>query len=310
MCPIDCFECDDRQGLSMNLQDLRYFAAVAEYEHFGRAADSCHVSQPTLSGQIRKLEEHLGVTLFERTNKRVALTPVGTRLLIHARRALEEASLLESAAKASRGQLNGPLRLGAIPTLAPYLMPLILKPLREAHPNMPIELWEDLTDSLLARLRAYELDAALIATDPAEGDLVSRPLFDERFLAALPRSHPLAESARVSETELGRDVLVLAEGHCLASQTLEACGRADRGSLRAASLETLVNLVGAGYGTTLVPALAAPWLQPREVAVRPLEGGAHRTVRLVARSSFPRPKALDAVERVVRKTVQPALSAG
>lgn len=287
----------------MTLQDLRYFAAVAEHAHFGHASAACHVSQPTLSVQLRKLEEYLGVTLFERTNRRVALTPAGEKLLVHARRALEEAALVESAAKASRGQLAGPFRLGVIPTLAPYLMPAIWKPLHDACPKMTIELWEDLTQPLLDRLRSHRLDAALLATPVESGDLETRELFREPFLAALPPRHRLARPGRVSEAALSRDILVLAEGHCLASQALEACGssRAGDSSLQAASLETLVNLVSAGYGTTLVPALAAGMLGARGVVLRPLEGGAFRTIRLVARTSFPRPKALAAIEKVVRE---------
>lgn len=198
----------------MNLQELRYFVAVAEHRHFGRAANACHVSQPTLSGQLRKLEEHLGVTLFERTNKRVALTPAGERILDHARKALSEASLVEAVAKASRDQLIGPLKLGIIPTLAPYLTPLILDPLREAHPGMTIELWEDVTLSLLDRLRSHLLDAALIATEVPEEGLSATALFVDPFLAALPASHPLASAEAVDESDLAADILVLADGHC------------------------------------------------------------------------------------------------
>jgi LysR family hydrogen peroxide-inducible transcriptional activator len=287
----------------MNLQELSYFVAVAEHRHFGRAAQACHVSQPTLSGQLLKLEQQLGVTLFERNNRRVSITPIGEKMLEHARRALEEAELVKSVAKTSRDQLVGPLKLGVIPTLAPYLIPLILGPLREAYPQLTIELWEDVTVSLLERLRSQRLDAALLATAIPESDLTSVALFDEPFLAALPSSHRLASRKKIDVGDLADDLLVLADGHCLAGQAREACGR--RGdalrqrALQAASLETLANLVAAGYGTTLAPQLAASSMERRGVVLRPLMGKASRTIRLASRPTFPRPKALQALAKVI-----------
>lgn len=287
----------------MNLQELTYFVAVAEHRHFGRAAQACHVSQPTLSGQLLKLEQQLGVTLFERNNRRVSITPVGERILEHARRALEEAGLVESVAKTSRDQLVGPLKLGVIPTLAPYLIPLILGPLREAHPRLTIELWEDITVSLLERLRSQRLDAALLATEVPESDLTTMVLFDEPFLAALPAGHRLASRKKIDQADLADDLLVLADGHCLAGQARDACGRSSdalpQRALQAASLETLANLVAAGYGTTLAPQLAASSMERRGVVLRPLIGKASRTIRLASRPTFPRPKALQALVKVI-----------
>jgi len=290
----------------MNLQELTYFVAVAEHRHFGRAAQACHVSQPTLSGQLLKLEQQLGVTLFERNNRHVSITPIGERILEHARRALEEAGLVESVAKKSQDQLIGPLKLGVIPTLAPYLIPLILGPLREAYPRLTIELWEDITVSLLDRLRSQRLDAALLATEVPESDLTTVDLFHEPFLAALPAGHRLASRKAISVAELADDLLVLADGHCLAGQARDACGRSGRSSdilpqraLQAASLETLANLVAAGYGTTLAPQLAASSMERRGVVLRPLIGKASRTIRLASRPTFPRPKALQALVRVI-----------
>lgn len=173
----------------MNLQELRYLVAVAEHRHFGRAADVCNVSQPTLSSQIRKLEDELGVTLLERTNKRVELTAVGSQILEHARRALAEAGQMEVVARAARDPLVGPLKLGVIPTLAPYLMPMILKPLRQSYPGLTIELWEDQTRSLIDGLRNHRLDAALLATPPDSPEITEIALFDEPLLAALPLNH-------------------------------------------------------------------------------------------------------------------------
>lgn len=296
----------------MNIQELRYFAAVADHLHFGRAAKACHVSQPTLSGQLRKLERHLGVTLFERTNKRVALSAAGEKILDHARRTLRDAALVEEVARASQDQLAGPLRLGVIPTLAPYLVPLILEPLRSSDPRMNIVLWEDFTHVLLDMLRNRSLDAALIATEVTEGDLTAIPLFVEPFLAALPPGHWLAAAKRVHESDLAGDILVLPDGHCLALQTLSVCGRKDaqRSQFQAASLDTLTNLVAAGYGTTLIPQLAAASVSGRKVLLRPLAGGASRTIRLASRSGFPRPQALKAVERVVRRVTSARLRRG
>jgi LysR family hydrogen peroxide-inducible transcriptional activator len=297
----------------MSLQELAYFVAVAEHRHFGRAAKACHVSQPTLSGQLRQMEQSLGVTLFERTNRRVSITPIGEKLLAHARRALEEAGLVESVAKSSQDQLAGPLKLGVIPTLAPHLIPLILGPLREAHPQLTIELWEDITASLLERLRSQHLDAALIATEVPGPDLTTVALFDEPFLAALPPGHRLASRKAINETDLADDLLLLADGHCLAGQARAACGRAGdhlpQRALQAASLETLANLVAAGYGTTLAPQLAAASMERRGVIVRPLAGNASRTIRLASRSTFPRPRALQALARLIAANVLfPALN--
>jgi LysR family transcriptional regulator, hydrogen peroxide-inducible genes activator len=290
----------------LNLQELRYFVAVAEHRHFGRAAAACEVSQPTLSAQLRKLEDHLGVVLFERTNRRVALTPMGRKLLVHARQALREAELLESTAKAAGDPLAGPLKLGVIPTVAPYLMPLILGPLREACPGMAIELWEDLTGPLLTLLSTQRLDAAVTATDLRPGtDLTGVSLFVEPFFAALPESHRLVARSKVSAKELADDLLVLAEGHCLADQALTVCGkrRSRLGPFQVSSLDTLVNLVAAGYGTTLIPALAAGLFRGRSIVLRPLTERISRTIRLVSRASFPRPPALRALGRVIRQAV-------
>lgn len=296
----------------MNLQDFRYITAVSSLRHFGRAAEACHVSQPTLSSQIRKLEEELGIALFERTNKRVELTPAGERILEHAHRVLEEAGQIEAIAKAARDPMRGPLRLGVIPTLAPYLMPLILQPLQTEYPGLTLELWEDGTRRLVEMVRNHRLDAALLATVVEEPELTELSLFDEPLIAALPPRHPLSPHRTVAESELAGDLLVLADGHCLSNQTLQACGRGQQrqGTWQAASLETLVNLVAAGYGTTLIPALAASSLSTRDIILRPLEGKTARTIRLASRPTFPRPQTLRALERVIRNAVKSHLHAG
>jgi LysR family hydrogen peroxide-inducible transcriptional activator len=291
---------------------------VAEHRHFGRAAEACNVSQPTLSSQIRKLETELGVTLLERTNKRVDITQVGSQILVHAQRALAEAAQMEAVARAARDPLVGALKLGVIPTLAPYLMPILLKPLRQAYPGLTIELWEDQTRALIDGLRNHRLDAALLATEPDAPEITEIALFKEPLLAALPLDHEQAQFPRVSEASLADEMLVLADGHCLSAQALAACSKPIpsrsglfsqrsvlQGSMQAATLETLVNLVAAGYGVTLIPALAAGSLGQRGIALRPLTGKSFRTIRLASRPGFPRPQALRALEKAIRRAVRP-----
>ena len=289
----------------MNLQELRYFAAVVEHRHFGRAAEACNVSQPTLSSQLRKLEDELGVTLLERTNKRVDLTPVGRQILEHAQRALAETAQIESVARAARDPLVGALRLGVIPTLAPYLMPLIFGPLQKSYPGLEIELWEDQTRLLLEGLRSHRLDAALIASSTGSQEFAEVSLFAEPLLAALPPSHHLAACKTVDESALAPDLLVMADGHCLANHSLAACGAKAglQSAMQAATLETLVNLVAAGYGTTLIPSLAATSLAHRGIELRSLTQNTTRTIRLACRPGFPRPQALRAIEKTIRRAV-------
>ena len=301
----------------MNLQELRYLVAIAEHRHFGRAAEACNVSQPTLSSQIKKLEDELGVTLLERTNKRVDITPVGSQILTHAKRALNEAAQLEAVARAARDPLVGPLKLGVIPTVAPYLMPLILKPLRRGYPGLTIELWEDQTRALVEGLRNHKLDAALLATATDAPEITEIELYEEPLLAALPSNHRLASAKKVNEDALTGELLVLADGHCLSTQALAACGARHgahgmgsghvrgpfQGAMQAATLETLVNLVAAGYGSTLIPALAAGSLGQRGIVLLPLAGKSSRTIRLASRPGFPRAQALRVIEKVIRKAV-------
>lgn len=288
----------------MNLRDLKYILSVAETHHFGRAADRCFVSQPTLSGQIKKLEDELGVAIFERTNRSVEITPVGETILTHARQIMEQADIIQQLARASQDPLAGPLRIGAIPTLSPYLMPLILMPLKKQCPEMKLVLSEELTDTLLDRLRNHEIDAALLATAVVEQDLDSMPLFDEPFWIAYPRKHPFYTKEKITLRDLDNEnLLLLAEGHCLAQQAMEVChikerhDQGDMADLRAASLETLIQLVAAGFGTTLVPALAmrGSWSSGSGVVAQRLAiTNASRRVSLVFRNSFPRRAALQA----------------
>ncbi len=297
----------------MNLRDLQYVVAVADTQHFGKAAERCFVSQPTLSGQIRKLEEELGVSIFERTNRSVEITPIGEAIVAHARQMLEQADALRRLADAQRDPLAGPLRVGAIPTLAPYLMPLVLVPLRERYPRMKLVLSEEITETLRERLHDHEIDAALLATPADEPGLESMALFDEPFWLALPTNHPLYLKDEITRRDLDSlELLLLAEGHCLAQQAMDVCRRkarsegGDMADLRAASLETLLQLVGVGFGCTLVPALTirGGWTTDAGIIVRPLKlPDARRRVSLVYRSSFPRRPALDALARTIRENL-------
>jgi LysR family transcriptional regulator, hydrogen peroxide-inducible genes activator len=286
----------------MNLRDLRYVVAVADTRHFGRAAARCFVSQPTLSGQIKKLEEELGVTIFERTNRSVEVSPIGEQILVHARLALEQAEVIQEVARAHQDPLAGPLRIGAIPTLSPYLMPLVLVPLKRRYPQLKLVLYEELTQALVARLHHHELDAVLLATTTEDTDLAEMPLFEEPFWLAHPRAHPLYAKDEITRQDLEEvDLLLLSEGHCLSEQVMEVCNlaarpqRGEMADLRAASLETLLQLVGAGFGCTLVPALAmrGGWMTDSGIIARPLDlPDAYRRISLVYRRSFPRPAAL------------------
>jgi len=293
----------------MNLRDLQYIIAVAETRHFGKAAQRCFVSQPTLSGQIRKLEDELGVAIFERTHRSVEITPAGEDILAHARIIMEQADVIQQLARAHQDPLAGPLRIGVIPTLSPYLMPLILMPLKNQYPQMKPVLSEELTDSLLERLRTHEIDAALLATPVDAREFESLPLFDEPFWIAYPHTHRFYLKDRITLRDLAREnLLLLAEGHCLAEQAMAACHMNERqaqgemADLRASSLETLIQLVGAGFGTTLVPALAmrGSWTTDSGVVAQPLAiRDASRRISLVFRHSFPRHAALQALAETI-----------
>lgn len=293
----------------MNLRDLKYIIAVAEMQHFGKAAESCFVSQPTLSGQVKKLEDELGIIIFERTNRSVKITPTGEAIVAHAHQIMEQTDAIQQLALAHQDPLNGPLRIGIIPTLSPYLMPMILLPLKDQYPQMKLILSEEITDVLLERLHNHEIDAALIATAVEEQDLDVVPLFDEPFWLAHPVEHPFYLKDKISQADLNNtELLLLAEGHCLAKQTMDICHLNDRkqqgemADLRASSLETLLQLVAAGFGSTLVPALAMDCSSTTgsSIVVRKLGfKSAYRRVSMVFRKSYPRKQALNALSQVI-----------
>lgn len=277
---------------AVTLRQLRYLVALADTLHFGRAATACHVSQPSLSAQLQQLEEALGVQLVERTQRRVLLTPAGRETVARARRILGEVSDLAASARSASSPLGGELRLGAIPTLAPYYLPRVLPVLRRDHPDLKLYLREDLTGRLVEVLKSGALDVLLLALPVDEPGFAHTPLFDEPFQVALPAGHPLAARQIVSESELaGEPLLLLEEGHCFRDQALSVCASsrpAERNGFAATSLNTLGEMVAGKLGITLLPALAGA-RPPEGVAVRPFaEPQPIRRIGLVWRKGSPR----------------------
>jgi LysR family hydrogen peroxide-inducible transcriptional activator len=293
----------------MTIRELRYLVALANRAHFGRAAEECHVTQPTLSTQIRKLEEYLGVALIERNAKSFALTAAGQAVVQKARQIVAQVDALLASTKNSQGPLTGRLNLGVIPTLAPYLLPTLLPLVKSRYQSLQLVIHEDLTGHLLERLRGYQIDAALLALPVDGADFEELPLFDEPFWFACPPRHPLARSKAVTEADLTREpMLLLADGHCLRGQALAACGRVASeedgiDDFRAASLETICQLVSAGFGCTLLPGLAARAPQGPEPSfvIRPMQSAeASRRIGLVWRHGYPKAKELSLLGDLVR----------
>ena len=276
----------------MNLRDLNYLIALADLRHFGKAADACFVSQPTLSTQIRKLEDELGVALVERAPRKVMLTAAGQDVVLRARRIVAEVEQMKESARRSRDPESGSMRLGVFPTLGPYLLPHIVPQLRERFPQLELLLVEEKSDVLLQRLRDGKLDAALLALPVHDEQLHAELLFEEPFVFAAPQRHPLAARASVSMAQLSDETLLLLEdGHCLRDQALDVCrlsGANEKSGFRATSLETLRQMVAAGVGVTLLPALSvhAPVAQPPNIRVVPFRKPApSRRIALVWRKS-------------------------
>lgn len=290
----------------MNLRDLRYLVALADTRHFGKAAARCHVSQPTLSAQLKKLEEYLGVELIERQPRRVALTEMGEQIVARARRVVADSDELLTLARSSRDPLSGSLKIALIPTIGPYLLPLVSKPLRKQLPKLKLMLYEYQTEPLLQALRAGDIDAGILAL-PVHADGVDTcKLYDEDFVIALPKDHRLVDKAAVKLDDLAGDSLLLLEdGHCLRDQALEICGRAELDEdqdYRATSLETLRQMVAAGMGVTLLPKLSAsgPFASEKSVVIKPFPKPVPtRTVGAVWRKSSTRSAAIKSVCEVI-----------
>lgn len=305
----------------MNTRDLEYLVAVAEELHFGRAAERCHASQPALSGQLRKLEDRLGVKIFERTKRHVRLTEIGVQIVARAREILHHVDGMEKIASDHKGPLVGTCVLGMPLTIGPFLTPLLLPAVKHYLPDIRLDLVEDFTDHLEQQLVDGELDLAILATSPTRTILSEIILYDEPFWVAMPNNHPLTQHDAVDVEQIEpSELLLLSDGHCLRDQIYEACkldrARAfdERGPrTQKTSLSTILSLVGSGDGITLVPAmgLSDAWVTDAGISVRPEQSGtAGRTVRLTYRKGYPRmalvDKLADIIAGIVPNTVNPA----
>jgi LysR family hydrogen peroxide-inducible transcriptional activator len=297
----------------MTLTELRYIIAVARERHFGRAAQSCHVSQPTLSVAIKKLEDELGVSIFERGSNEVTLSPIGERIVQQAQQTLEAADNIKQLAQHGKNQLAGPLRIGAIHTIGPYLYPELIPLLRKAAPDMPLVVEENYTAVLTDKLKQGELDVIIIALPYKEQGIVTLPLYEEPFVVLLPSSHPLASRKMINSKMLEEEnVLLLGQGHCFRDHVLEACpacvpkpgltGDMPH-TVEGSSLETIRHMVVSGLGVTVLPCTAAGahTYSQRLLSIRRFSNPAPtRTVALAWRVSFPRPKVIDVINTAVR----------
>lgn len=291
----------------MTLTDLKYIIALARERHFGRAAKVCFVSQPTLSVAVKKLEEELGVTIFERTPQDVTPTPTGRLIVEQAAHVLEAADQVKHLAGQGRDQLDGPIKLGAIYTIGPYLYPHLIPALRKRAPKMPVLVEENYTARLAERLRAGELDAIVISTPFSAPGVVVRVLYEEPFVVAFPSGHAWKKKKSVGTRELAREnMLLLGSGHCFRDQVLKACPALNRAAatgslqktLEGSSLETIRHMVASGAGVTVLPcsSTTASGAESRLLTMRPFTDPAPtREVALAWRVSFPRPKAMDAI---------------
>jgi len=297
--------------MDLKLKDLRYLVAVADQRHFGRAAARCFVSQPTLSSQLKKLEQSLGVQLIERAPNNVSLTAAGEAIVARARRILEATDEVVTLARSQHDPLAGRLRVALLPTIGPYLLPRVAPAVRKALPRLELHLYEYQTAPMLQKLHAGELDVGILALPVDSAGLEARELYREAFSVALPEHHPLAarHSVRVADLK-GEKLLLLEEGHCLRDQALEVCSRAgvhEQQDFRATSLETLRQMVASGAGITLLPELAGrgAYRNARGLVLRPFAKPAPvRQVGALWRKSSARRGAIDALCRVISEHAQ------
>ncbi len=290
----------------IKLKDLRYLVALADTRHFGKAAERCFVSQPTLSAQLKKLEDYLGVTLIERQPRRAMLTPAGEAIVARARRIVESSDEVVEIARSHRDPLAGRLRIALLPTIGPYLLPGVVPRIRKALPRLELMLYEYQTGPTLQHLRAGDIDMAILALPVDLEGLDSRPLYDEPFVLAMPATHPLAQKPQVKLDDLkGQTLLLLEDGHCLRDQALDVCSRLDvheKQDFRATSLETLRQMVASGAGITLMPELSTlgPYASARGMTVRPFAKPAPtRQIGAIWRKTHPRSAAIEAVAQVI-----------
>ncbi|MFM8882950.1 MAG: LysR substrate-binding domain-containing protein [Betaproteobacteria bacterium] len=296
----------------MTLTELKYIVALAREKHFGRAAEACFVSQPTLSVAIRKLEDELGVQLFERGTAGIQTTAMGDQLIEQAQKVLDEASLLKDLARQGRDPLAGPLRVGVIFTIGPYLLPWLVPQMIQAHPSMPMLLQENYTVKLLETLRQGEIDVLILAEPFDAQGLVIEPVYDEHFMVAVPRQHPWAKRRRIPSAELTQQtMLLLGSGHCFRDQVVEICPELSRFSqassgiqktFEGSSLETIRHMVASGVGITVLPQTACP--RSRDdgfLCYIPFESPApNRRVVLAWRKSFARRAAIEALKQQLK----------
>ena len=294
----------------MTLTELRYIVAVAREKHFGRAAEACFVSQPTLSVAIKKLEEELDVKLFERGASEVSVTPLGEEIVRQAQQVIEQAAAIKEIAKRGKDPVAGPLRVGVIYTIGPYLLPDLVRQAIDRVPQMPLVLQENFTARLLDMLRTGELDCAILAEPFPDTGLALAPLYDEPFMVAVPRSHPLAKRSAVSADELKREtLLLLGTGHCFRDHVLEVCpeyarfsshAEGIRKSFEGSSLETIKYMVAAGMGVTVVPVLGVPKEPQLHVTYIPFSDAVPtRRVVLAWRRTFTRYEAIAALRNAI-----------
>ena len=298
----------------MTLTELKYIVAVARERHFGRAAEACFVSQPTLSVAVKKLEEELDVKIFERGASEVSVTPLGEQIVRQAQQVIEQAAALKEIAKLGKDPLSGPLRLGVIYTIGPYLLPDLVRQAIERVPQMPLMLQENFTAKLLDMLRLGELDCAILAEPFPDTGLAMAPLYDEPFMAAVPSKHPLARRKRISAEELKAEtMLLLGTGHCFRDHVLEVCpeyarfGSASntdsegiRKSFEGSSLETIKYMVASGMGVTVVPQLSVPAEGQAHIKYIPFNAPVPtRRVVLAWRRTFPRYEAIAALRNAI-----------
>lgn len=306
----------------MTLTELRYIVTLAQQQHFGQAAEQCHVSQPTLSIAVKKLEQELHVELFERSKNRVRPTPIGEQVVAQAQRVLEESAAIKDIASAGRDQLSAALHVGAIFTIGPYLFPHFIPQLCKDVPQMPLVVEEGFTATLRQRLRKGELDVIIVALPFTEPDVVTQPLYSEPFVVLLPKEHPLSKKAAIKPQDIElENVLLLGEGHCFGDQVrealpnlnqhLEESERQIRTHTEGSSLETLRHMVASGLGITILPLSAAIGAGYQEdiFVTRPfVEPAPCRTVALAWRASFPRHKAIDALRDAIKQQPLPQCS--
>ncbi|MCG6951988.1 MAG: hydrogen peroxide-inducible genes activator [Betaproteobacteria bacterium] len=295
----------------MTLTELRYIVAVADACHFGRAAERCHVSQPSLSASIAKLEDELGIKLFERSRRGAKLTAAGEEVIAQARRALDEAARVKTVAQQGRNPLKGILRLGVIHTIAPYLLPDLVAALHRAAPEMPLDIEENTTAALDGLLKAGTLDVVVLALPYEESGILTQALYDEPFKVIVPRGHPLARRKTISADELDvADLLLLPVGHCLRDQVLDACREFTRPpppGRQGNSLETLRSMVASGMGISVLPAsaLTARYANPLIKVIDFASPVPMRRVALAWRKGFARPAAVAQLAETIRRLALP-----